>query len=330
MTPSRQPPFVPRGGEQVFCQPLELRDVRFTSFLFHADVQALQAVCDRYLNDPSGGAVHYRPLLPRVLLGVADIGRVFPIDSPDEGKGYVSEIDIAFWMPVARYTTHLGVSFIERVAWFLPYVFVDNSWACAAGREVYGFPKEMGTFRVPRHSTDPALITVDTLAIEHFGLGAQAREQPLLEVRRCDAESVGPARETWDQVEEVFADFLHMLLGNGGVSLPGLGLLAQAFQFVGEREVPLVFLRQFRDVADGRRACYQAVVEALTRVLHFRKAGKLSGEYRLTLHALDSHPIAAELGLSGQGQEALGAWFVDFDFILENGRELWRFPPVPG
>ncbi len=324
MIPSERPLFVPRGGEQVFCQPLELRQVRFTSFLFHADPAALQAVCDRYLNAPSGGALHYRSLLPRVLLGVADVGRVFPIDSPDERKGWVSEIDVAFWMPVARCAKHLGLSFTEQIAWFLPYVFVDNAWACAAGREVYGFPKELGIFQVPRRTTDPALITVDTLAIERFGPEAQAQVQRLLEVRRTDAEPVGHPHQTWDRVEEAFEDFLHVLLGSGGVSLPGLGLLAQAFQFVVQREVPLVFLRQFRDVADGRRACYQAVVEAMTRVLNFREAGKLRGDYRLTVNALDSHPVARELGLSGQGQEALGAWYVDFDFILENGRELWR------
>src|SRR5262249_14153885 len=108
MTPSGKTLFLPRGGEQVFCQPVELRNVRCTSFLFHADAAALQAVCDRYLNVPSGGAVHYRPLLPRVVLGVADIGRAFPVLGPDHQKGYVSEIDVAFWMPVAAVTKVLG------------------------------------------------------------------------------------------------------------------------------------------------------------------------------------------------------------------------------
>jgi hypothetical protein len=324
MAPSPRPLFVPRGGEQVFCQPLELRQVRFTSFLFHADAAALQSLCDRYLNDPSGGALHYRPLLPRVLLGVADAGRIFPIDSPDQRKGWVRETDVAFWVPVARCSKLFGLSFTEQVAWFLPYVFVDNSWAFAAGREVYGFPKEMGAFQVPRRTTDPALITVDTLAIDRFAPDAEATVRRLLEVRRTDAEPVGHPFQTWDEVEEVFEDFLHALLGTGGVSLPGLGLLAQAFQFVGQRELPLVFLRQFRDVADGRRASYQAVVEAMARVLQFREAGKLRGDYRLTLSDLDSHPVARELGLSAAGADALGAWYVDFDFELENGRELWR------
>jgi hypothetical protein len=323
MPPSERPLFVPRGGEQVFCQPLELRQARFTSFLFQADAAALQALCDRYLNAPSGGTLHYRPLLPRVLLGVADVGRVFPIDSPDERKGYVPEIDIAFWVPVARCSKLLGLSFTEQVAWFLPYVFVDNAWACAAGREVYGFPKEMADFQVPRRTTDPALITVDTLAIERFGPDAEGAKRRLVELRRTDADVLGHPHETWEQVEEVFEDFLHALLGTGGVSLPGFGLLAQAFQLVGQREVPLVFLRQFRDVADGRRAAYQAVVEAMTRVVQFRGAGRLRGDYRLTLNALDSHPVARDLGIGG-AEEALGAWYVDFDFIVENGRELWR------
>ena len=324
MTPSEQPLFVPRGGEQVFCQPVELRQVRFTSFLFDADTAALQGVCDRYLNEPSGGGVRYRPLLPRVVLGVADIGRVFPIQSPDERKGWVSEIDVAFWMPVARQSKILGLSFTEEVAWFLPYVFVDNAWAVAAGREVYGFPKELGQFQVPRGPADPAVVTVDTLALEHFDPEAEARVRRLLELRRTDAGHVGDPHQTWHQIEEVFEDFLHVLLGSGGVSLPGFGLLVQAFEFVTHREVPMVFLRQFRDVADGRRACYQAVVEAPARVLQFRDAGRLPGEYRLTVNELESHPVARDLGLSGPAQQALGGWYVDFDFILENGRELWR------
>jgi hypothetical protein len=324
MTPSEQPLFVPRGGEQVFCQPLELCQVRFTSFLFPADAAALQALCDRYLNGPSGGAVRFRPLLPRVLLGVADIGRAFPVQSPDERKGWVPEIDVAFWVPVARTGKLLGVSFTEEVAWFIPYVFVDNAWAVAAGREVYGFPKELGRFQVPRGPTDPALVTVDTLAIEHFDPEAEARERRLFELRRADAGHVGDPHQTWHEVGEVLEDFAHALFGSGGLSLPGPGLLEQLLDFVTHREVPLVFLRQFRDVADGQRACYQAVVEAPARVRQFRHAGRLPGEYRLTVNALDSHPIARELGLAGPDQEALGAWYVDFDFILENGRELWR------
>ena len=86
-------------------------------------------------------------------------------------------------------------------------------------------------------------------------------------------------------------------------------------------------LKQFRDVHDPDRACYQSIVEASEKVTGFRKAGLLAGDYQLTIFPFASHPIAAELGLPPDPQPALAAWYVDFDFVLEKGKTL--LPPVP-
>ena len=49
-------------------------------------------------------------------------------------------------------------------------------------------------------------------------------------------------------------------------SLSGAGLAAQFVDLLRNRQYPLVFLKQFRDVADSSRACYQAVAEAPVQI----------------------------------------------------------------
>jgi hypothetical protein len=328
MSQPERPEYVDHGGQQVFCQPLELHGVRFYSFLLEADGQALRDLCDQRLNRPSLGHVEYHPLVPRVLLGVADIGKAFCVNPPDSEKGWMREVDVAFWVPVAAVQPGAVLTQVERVAWFLPYVFVDGGIAAASGREIYGFPKALGQFRVPDGPGGPVRVTVDTHVVEHYGPGAgEVTPRRLLEVQPAADAGEGGLGRVWDDLLEAFTEFRGLVFGpDGSVTLPGLGLVVQVFKFLLHKEVPLVFLKQFRDVADGRRACYQAIVEAPAQVLQFRTAGELKGAYRVVLHNFDSCPIARDLGLTAEGQPALAAWYTDFDFVMGNGREVWRAP----
>jgi hypothetical protein len=327
MTQPEKPEYVEHGGQQTYAQPLELHGVRFYAFLLEADHQALQHLCDQRLNRPARGQVEYHPLLPRVLLGVADIQKAFCVNPPDSTKGWLREVDVAFWVPVAKVQRDAGVAQVERVAWFLPYVFVDSGVAAASGREVYGFPKALGKFHLPAGPDEPFRLTVDTEVVEHYGpQPSELQVRRLLEVEPA-ADDSGWLAGVWADVLEAFTDFRQLLLGDGdSVTLPGLGLVGEVVDFLRQEEVPLVFLKQFRDVADGRRACYQAVVEAPAQVLQFRNGGPLRGAHRVTLHHYDSCPIAQDLGLNPAGQTALGAWYSDFDFLMGNGREVWRAP----
>src|SRR5262249_39228246 len=149
----------------------------------------------------------------------------------------------------------------------------------------------------------PVRVTVDTHVVEHYGPGAgEVTRRRLLEVQTAaDAGGSGLGR-VWGDAREAFTDFMGLFLGtDGSVTLPGLGLMVQVLAFVFHEKVPLVFLKQFRDVADGRRACYQAIVEAPAQVLRFRTAGELRGAYRVVLHHFDSCPIARDLGLTAEG-----------------------------
>jgi hypothetical protein len=317
-------PFVEGGGMQTYPQPYTAVGTRFYGFLLEADATRLRALCNKYLNGPAQGHVDYHPLVPRVVLGVADIPR-FNIGAADNRPFWTPEIDVAFWVPVVAVKRVAGIDIAERFAWFLPYVFVDNTWAFASGREVYGFPKEIGTFHIPRSPTDAALFTLDTLAVKQYDPACQARVERLLTLRRVGDGEVGALDRTWSSLKEAFEDLLRMLAGSGDkVTLPGIGLAIELFDFLVHHEYPMVFLKQFRDTTDGMRACYLAIIEAMTKISNFHKGGWLAGQYELTLEAFASHPIAQELGMKASPQPVLAAAYMEFDFVTENGKVLWK------
>ncbi len=323
MSTAEKPAYVETGGKQSLNQPFEHNQVRFTSFLIEADATALAALVNKQLNVPGRGHVTYHPLVNRVMAGFAQIQRAHCLNLPDSNMGWIPEIDVAFWVPVAAVRKILGVYFIERIAWFLPYVFVDNPWAFASGREIYGFPKEHGVFQLPARAADPALFAADSLAIEKFNPATEATVQRIFDVRRSDTTHLGLPTRTFAGIEEFFKDFVEAVFGTAGtITLPGLGLAVELMDLLIHHTFPLVFLKQFRDVADPSRACYQSVVEAPSKVTRFGGGHRLDGDYTVTVRALDSHPIIQDLGLTGPQSPSLGAWSVDFDFIMENGKEI--------
>jgi hypothetical protein len=321
---STLPPYVERGGEQVFSQPVQLSGASFYSYLLKADADAVQAACDRYLNGPAKGAVHYRAVLPFVVLGVVNIERITSLVPPDAGKGYISEADAAFWVLVARIKKVAGIPVVEKLAWFIPYMFVTHPWATACGREIFGFPKEQSVLCVPKGPTDPATVTVDTFVLPAFSPTTPAVQARLIEVRRTDGGPFGETSRVWTDADTAFKEFIHRIRPQGGFPIPGLGLIVELWDFLVHHEMPLVFLKQFRDAANGLLACYQSIVECPARLVRFGHAGLLAGSHEVDIKPYASHPIVQELGLAGPVSPVELAWHVDFDFIMENGVEVWK------
>jgi hypothetical protein len=92
-------------------------------------------------------------------------------------------------------------------------------------------------------------------------------------------------------------------------------------------QVRQVFLKQFRDAADGTRACYQAVVEAPIQVTRLSFTPSLT-EWDVTIHPLDSHPIGQELGV--ESGRALMAYEAELDMVVLTGTEVGRVVATPG
>ncbi|MEM9037771.1 MAG: acetoacetate decarboxylase family protein [Actinomycetota bacterium] len=94
-----------------------------------------------YLNDPSEGFVEYRAITDYVMVVFSDVQEMGSADPPDRRLGMVSEREVAFW------TLTMDVR-NEQLGWFLPYMWVDRGPPLANGREVYGWPKQLGRIEV--------------------------------------------------------------------------------------------------------------------------------------------------------------------------------------
>jgi hypothetical protein len=329
MAEASKPRYAERGGEICIRQPLRMTRTTMYAWLLEADWGALQRMCDVAFNRVSGGALEYRPLLPVAMLVAADIGRGQSLDPVDERKGWMSERDMGFWVPVARGRQRGPVFEIDAIAWYHPYLFVDNVAALVTGRETYGFHKESATCVIPRGAADPGFYSVTTLVIPTFTPETEGLVTELYRVTRTDGGLRGDLDGAWHSAAEAFVEIERWLrgrfAGRADFPWPSWELIASLLKDLTEGIVPMAFLKQFRDIADPTVACYQAIVEAPSKLVAWHGGGLL-GEHTLTLQQFESHPIVAELGLAGPKlPTGLGFW-TRFDFDLGTGKVLWQAP----
>ena len=110
-----EPPFLAEG-------------VEYYGFILESDKSKLQGVCDRYLNGPIGGDRRFIPAGNFVLLVCCNLASLRSITPPYNDFGRFVELEVAFW--VMTIDTQQ-----KRLFWFLPYIFVDNTYAMAMGEK---------------------------------------------------------------------------------------------------------------------------------------------------------------------------------------------------
>ncbi|MGH9223609.1 MAG: hypothetical protein ACRD2W_07430, partial [Acidimicrobiales bacterium] len=145
-----------------------------------ADRSAIDALLMEALVEPSGGAVDYRCAHDHVMVTFATIERLASGDPTDSKRGYMSEREVAVWCLVADPAAG------NRLAWYLPYVFTDSGQTVVTGREVYGYPKQIGIFE------DDFLAKLETggdtfvsaLAIDPFHPDEPSVVRPMIAVTR--------------------------------------------------------------------------------------------------------------------------------------------------
>jgi hypothetical protein len=338
---SELPLYIPRGGDMVIPQPISHQGTTSYSFFLPANQERLGALVERLLNAPAGGAAHYLPAGPFVMLVCANIERGQGCEPPHHDMGWLPERDVAFWVPVLAGKLEGGVFSAARLVWFLAYAFVDNTAALVTGREVFGFPKTQAIVRFPEDADAGGVFSVDTLVIKRFGPKNRAEIARVLTVEALKRESASPggvgaelgarraelppwtAGSAWSSLGEGFQELgsrivSGVLAGVEKAIVPAVTVAGKLVDGYRGQEIRMVFLKQFRDVRDPARACYQAVIEAPAVVEAWRSGGFLPS-HRVTIEAAESHPIVEELGLSGATVEsALGMW-LKYDFTVGRG-----------
>ena len=302
-TPS--PLYVEYGGTATTPQPDLVKDCVLYGFFPEADRQKLESLCYKVFAKPSNGAVTCTPLLKRVMLTFGSTPTIRPQLKNFSKMGFVAERQVAFWIPVKVSRKNKAKSF-PRLAWFVPYMWVDNPLSLCGGREIFGWAKNWGSMTV-----DPkAGFTLQAYG-GNFNSNSPSDFCPLIDTTPISAAASKPLSLGLTVLEWLVRE--------------AVGLLETEFHGLFDRfasvSTPIIFLKQFRSVSDGRAASVQEITGAKTKVTRLKPLQPLSKKYQLTVHPLDSHPITSELGLTNQ---TLSAGFqVKMDFTLRNGITLW-------
>lgn len=175
--PQTLPEYVERGGRQVWRPPYTARGVNLYGFVLEADQSAIDTLVRDDLVAPTGGILDYRCAHPNVIVSFAEIARLSSGNSVDQLRGFMTEREVAVWCLIADVTVE------DRLLWYIPYVFTDSGQTAISGREVYGYPKQVGVFDDPfveGLTTGGATVGVSALAIDPYGPNSQARLQPMI------------------------------------------------------------------------------------------------------------------------------------------------------
>lgn len=310
------PPLVITGNRIDVLGPLDISGAVLHSFCIPADRAKLQALLDKTFTAPSGGAVRYEAIGSTVFLSFAEIGKCVATDPIEKDEGYSSEIDVTIWVMARRLDGEL-----LALRWIPVYLFVDSAPAMTSGREVWGFPKQGGRFDFSPAAPDPGAarrFTVDGWVLDPFAPTSKARWAPIFEVEPKPE----PPRD--EGVLSSLAALADRAVGRLSQEMMQIATTLRSTLSAGA--VTMAFLKQFPDAADPMRACYQAVIEGQSHVLQFRGAGLTANDYRVRVSSYASLPFLTELGVTSDWQDVGKGIWVDFDFRLELGSEVWRAP----
>ena len=336
------PRYISRGGEICYNAPSNLDDTLMFGFVLNAGYAALQGMADRYLNEPTEHRFGFKPLTDLILLNFVHIPRLESVDSVDIRTGTLAYREVGIWTFL---DSTLGLQT------FAPYMWVNEAAPMVGGREIYGFPKTLGEIRMPALDEPIDELALHATGLERFGLGRPAERLELLRLRppvelSVSARSCRDSRWIADAPRALrdVAGALPPPVEEPGVlaSLAGVarrtglpGNLTRLASDVLAGQLSWVFLKQFRDVHEPDRACYQAVTQARTQLRQFRGGGLLprARDWRLELNDVDSAPFVRELGIplapaardrTARVQAQVAFW-ADFSFEYGLGEELdWR------
>ena len=317
-------PFIQYAGNSIVRNPFSIRDVKAFGFAVTASRQRIQALVDKTLN--LAPDTRYRAVSSTVLITYMCMERLtsaVPAEAA-HGSSRENELNVSFLLAVEE---KLGPAWLPaRLAWHMPYLWLDSSAAMIAGRDIYGFPKQYGTVSMPSAMGETAEFSAAGEVIHRFAPGSRAEILPIATARRTDAAPLAVERP-FGQIAGATEAFVREVLR---ITDPLLFIGASLADVTAEHLLNFAFLRQLPRIEDSTRACHQSIAEASSVPLAIRGGGFLSGDFEIEIPRHDSVPWAEEIGLAPGAADVTvkphSAFMLDFDFELTAGREIWSAP----
>ncbi|HVN87456.1 MAG TPA: hypothetical protein VMW17_21690 [Candidatus Binatia bacterium] len=235
-----------------------------------ADESKLKLLCDRYLNDTVKGVYRFEPWGTSVYLIVTNYEEMA---SPRDNMGWWADREAAFYVPVKLYAPGEHGRLLS-VALVPVFGFANNSMAAITAREVDGEPTLTAALTSPVSSwlgeSGPTgeggeLLTLETSVFPAINLGQRAEWRPLLSIHHKDALAYNDdirwriVAQKWghdllqDHARKVAIKAKHPTEFDNARAL-AIEILAN------QQSVNTITVKQFRDVTDPLRACYQALL----------------------------------------------------------------------
>ena len=192
------------------------------------------------------------------------------------------------------------------------FSYVDDTTAAVARLEVLGIPTTRASFTSPENAwmteggsdiqAEQKVLRVDAEVLPAVGVGQGSRMQTIVDVT-LRAENVSGARLDKRLLQERWGSILQQELerrkrAKAEKSAHLKTSRAMAIELLGNR-LPLAFytMKQFRDVADADKACYQAIVRVphvFSEVLDLRE---IEEPVVVRIHEFPTQPLVEMLGL---------------------------------
>ena len=323
-SPKPKNPFIDYGGCIVLPPPDSLKQCLMYCFLMESnngDKSKLQSLVDARLNFADDSDYQYEVLTSDVMITVAKTDEDRSI--PDTNKGFVKENELVAWILTVEKIRQGDGWVPNRVVWFIPYIAVDNSWALAAGREIFGFPKALGTFEIPE---DPRTASTMTANVQTFKTFSENSQMELLEFFKLTQGDTAHDHGggLFKDSKHAFASIKALFMESRGIMKDlSLRLCVHQIEDMVQLKQRWVFLKQFRAIDDSMSACYQAIVEGPFQVTGFHGGGFLEQKWTVNLDHLDGYPIGHDLGFT-DGQQTVAGFWINIDFNALTGQELYR------
>jgi len=320
MTGQRVHEYVTYGGLATSAGPFSCRGTTLHGFLLEGDGDCIRGLCEKVFAAPSGDRIRVQPFGHHVMLTFGIVRRLSSMTFPFSQMGDATEKQVGLWIPVTVSQRTTNGPAQSWLAWFVPYMWVDNPLSLSGGREVYGYAKNWGWINGPEVQRPMRLLL--SVYGGNFRAGAPAGKHSLITVRATQRRGSTDTQREWhdfgralaQHTGEVGAEATKIIREGANVSERLVGALMRGH---GPRQI---FLKQFRSPSDGDRASSQQIVEAAAKIKRLTPTPRLE-EFYVDVRHLDSHPLARDLGIGSQPTRL--AFRVNMDFVLEAGRVLW-------